>query len=323
VTLPNFLLIGAARSGTTALYEYLDQHPDIFVCEPKEPHFFALEGERLDFRGPGDDLMVNERSVTDWTAYRELFAKAGRAKARGEASVSSLYDPRAPARIVERLPDARILCILRNPADRAFSAFMYMRSRMYEPLDDFRAALAAEDRRVRDRWHHIWHYRRMSLYAESIARCFELFGRDRVLVHLHDDFRAEPLRVVRECFEFLGVDPSFVPPARPSALASGVPKNAAWQRLLMAARPLRNRFLHLVPRRLGQSLKRRLTESNLTRVSLDPELREELLEGFDDDIRALEGLLGRDLSHWRGLKTRAPATDQGTAAAATWGGTAT
>lgn len=302
MTLPNFLLIGAARSGTTALYEYLDQHPEIFVCEPKEPHFFALGGEPLDFRGPGDDAMVNRRAVTDWKAYRALFANAGGAKARGEASVSSLYVPRAAARIRERLPDVRILCLLRNPADRAFSAFMYMRSRMYEPLADFRAALADEDRRVGERWHHIWHYRRMSLYAESIARFFEAFGRDRVRVHLHDDFRAEPSRVVRDCFEFLGVDPDFVPPERPSALVSGVPRNAVWQRILMAARPLRNRFLPLVPRRFAQRLKRRLTESNLTRVTPDPALREELLEAFEPDIRALEALLGRDLSRWRGLK---------------------
>jgi len=311
---PTFLVIGAARSGTTALYEYLDQHPEIFVCEPKEPHFFALEGERLDFRGPGDDAMVNSRAVTEWEAYARLFGKAGDAKARGEASVSSLYYPAAAARIRDRLPDARIVCLLRNPADRAFSAFMYMRSRMYEPLDDFRAALAEEDRRVRDRWHHIWHYRRMSLYAQGVARFFDLFGRDRVRVHLHDDFRTDPLRVVRDVFEFLGVDPGFVPGERPSALRSGIPKNAAWQRLLMAARPLRNRLLPLVPRRLAQRLKRRLTEGNLTRVSLDPGHRAELLEGFEADVRALEGLLGRDLSRWRAVKAAAPPADHEEAA---------
>src|SRR3954463_6801674 len=93
--LPNFLIIGAAKSGTTALFKYLEQHPEVFISEPKEPHFLALANHPLNFSGPGDDQMMNSRAITDLSRYEKLFSSANGAKVIGEGSVSTLYYPQS------------------------------------------------------------------------------------------------------------------------------------------------------------------------------------------------------------------------------------
>ena len=122
---PNFFILGAAKSGTTALQQYLVQHPDIFMSEPKEPHFFAFPGMRLEFMGPGDDETINRNAITDRNEYYKLFEKSGKARMRGEASVSYLYYSQTAKNIKKAHPEARLLMVLRNPARRAFSAFSF------------------------------------------------------------------------------------------------------------------------------------------------------------------------------------------------------
>src|SRR5437867_4308222 len=120
--LPTFLVIGAARSGTTALYLYLRQHPNVFMSRDKETNFFAFEGEALDFRGPGAEFVNN--SVVTLNAYLRLFADAPENAAIGEASPLYLYSLHAAERIHARLPDVRLIAILRNPIEQAYSHYL-------------------------------------------------------------------------------------------------------------------------------------------------------------------------------------------------------
>lgn len=295
---PNFFVIGAARSGSTALYDYLGQHPEIFTSDPKEPHYFAFAGERPAFRGPGDDEMINREVVPDEAAYRALFRNADGAGAVGEGSVSYLYHASAPAGIRRAVPDARLLCILRNPADRAYSAFRYLRSRMYEPADDFEEALAREDARVEAGWHHMWHYRRMGRYAEQLRRYLERFDREQIRIYRFEDFVRDPAPVLRDCFEFLGVDPDFEPRRTPVTVPSGEPRSSLLQRYLLESPPGKDVVKRIVPGGIRRWLSGRIRKANLEKTPMNPSLRRELLEGYREGIETLERLTGRPFTRW-------------------------
>lgn len=296
--LPNFLIIGAARCGTTALYEYLDQHPAVFMSEPKEPHFFAFEGQAVNFRGAGDDRMINRAAVTSLPQYRRLFRRANDAHAVGEASVSYLYYERAIEGIRRHVPNARLICMLRDPADRAFSAYAYMRSRLFEPVDTFEAALAAEPSRMADHWHHIWHYRNQGFYAAQVERYLAAFPREQIRFYLFDEFRSDPSGVVSDALEFIGVDPSFQPERVPTPVASGTPRNPRLQRLVLGTSRLKGLARLVLTKDQRRAIQHRLLKANLQRERLHPDTRARLVADYRDDIVALEGLIGRDLSGW-------------------------
>src|SRR5580704_17949873 len=133
MTLPNFFIIGAARSGTTALYEYLRQHPQIYMSPIKEPNYFAFYGQGIHYRGPRDQELVRSSYVPSLKAYEAQFSGVAKEIAVGEASPWYLYLPEAPERIRRKVPDAKLAAILRNPVDRAFSAFSVLQLQAREP----------------------------------------------------------------------------------------------------------------------------------------------------------------------------------------------
>src|SRR6267378_2705666 len=138
--LPNFLIIGAPKCGTTSLYAYLRQHPQVFMSVPKEPTFFGNEGTDGLFNGPHDqDGAYHSRVITNFGDYAALFEKVTNQKAIGEASIYSLYLPKAPAQIQKYLSVAAMFAVLRNPADRAYSAYLHVRRQAREPYSFARA----------------------------------------------------------------------------------------------------------------------------------------------------------------------------------------
>src|SRR5580765_3646808 len=121
MTLPNFLIIGAGKSGTTALYEYLKQHPQVYMSPVKEPRFFAFEGESVNFGGPwGERLNPEVMAFNSIASYSALFEDVEDETAIGEASPIYLWAAKAAARIHRRVPDARLIAILRDPVERAY-----------------------------------------------------------------------------------------------------------------------------------------------------------------------------------------------------------
>lgn len=292
---PNFFLIGAAKSGTTSLYQYLRQHPAVFMSAVKEPHYFAFAGEKLDYRGPG--VTINSTSVTDLAEYEKLFVSAGDAQAIGEASALYLYVPATTARLRDYAPDARLIVILRQPAERAFSAYMHLRRDGREPLS-FADALQAEPERIRKNWGFLWRYRALGYYTAQLRRYYALFPREQLRVYLHDDFRADAPAVMRDIFAFLGVDSSFCPDMSLRHNVSGVPRQRWLHNLLHGANPLKTIIKPLVPVAWRENARRRVTQQNLVRQTLPDDLRQALTDGFRSDILELQDLLGRDLSLW-------------------------
>ncbi|MBA2671856.1 MAG: sulfotransferase [Gemmatimonadetes bacterium] len=300
MTLPNFLMIGAQKSGTTAIYAYLDQHPEIFMSENKEPGFFALDGLRPDFGGPGDARGERNR-VRDVERYKALFrGAAGRPRA-GEASNIYLYLARARDRILSYIPTAKLVAVLRDPVERAYSAYRHLVRDGREPLASFEEALAAEPARISANWHPHWHYKQRGFYYTQLKRYFDAFERDQIAVYTYDDFRANPRAVLRSIFLFLGVDPDFEPDLGMRHNVSGVPRSRLLHAMIARPSGAKDLLKRLVPVGPRRRLHAAFMKQNI--VASEPKITEEtqraLRAEYSEDILELEKLLGRDLSAWR------------------------
>ncbi len=252
------------------------------------------------FKGPFDEQIINQRAVTTIGAYETLFAKAGQARAIGEGSVSTLYyHEQSIPNIKAYTPNAKLICILRNPVDRAYSAYMYYLSLTRESVNTFEQAWDLEAERIAANYHHIWHYRRMGLYSEQVGPFMQAFGSEQLKILLYDDFRSEPLGVIRDCCEFIGVNPEQEYQHRPETLVSGRPKNRFLQSFLGRPSALKKAVRDLLPQGWTQGIRKFVARRNLVRESMSQEMRERLVEYYREDIGRLERLLGRDLSAWR------------------------
>ena len=295
--LPNFLIIGAAKSGTTALNHYLDQHPDIFMCPVKEGCFFNFLESPPNFKGPGDDSL-NRRAITDLDEYHKMFEPVESEKAIGEASVWYLYDANAPKNISRHIPDVRLIAVLRNPVDRAYSSYLMTVKHEREPRGSFEEALQQEDIRIKENWEYIWHHRSSGFYYEQLTRYFEIFEPHQIKIFLYEDFQDSPLNVIQDIFRFLKVDETFVPDMSLRLMATGIPKNILLLNLLNKPNLIKKTFKHVVPKSLWHQFKTYLNQKILVKPEMPSDLRNQLVECYRNDIIKLQDMLKRDLSHW-------------------------
>ena len=274
MTLPNFLIIGAAKAGTTSLHHYLRQHPDVFMA-PREPRYYAREG-------------ADASSPVIWTrdAYERLFDGVTTERAIGEASPQYLNHPSAPDEIKADLPDAKLIVTLRNPADRAYSSYLG------------RLIAGSERRSAEEAMQPGSFYFETSSYYAPLSRYFERFDRSRIKVILFDDLIRDARAVVRDLFAFLDVDDSIEIDTEAKHGAAAAPRsvtaNVAFWKVVDAMRrivPPSLRGTGLAGR--AHALLRRRPEP------LSPEIRQRLVAAFRDDIARTEALIGRDLSHWK------------------------
>jgi hypothetical protein len=305
MTLPNFLIISPGKSGTNALYHYLEQHPEIYMSPVKEPRFFSLEGKDPDsFQGPGDREIISRTAVTNLEDYRALFAGVSGEKAVGEISPVYLYVPEAAGRIRHYVPEAKLVAVLRNPVERAYLAYLKLVREGREPLG-FAEALEEEEERIQNNWHAMWHYKGRGFYHEQLTRYYELFEPEQIRVYLYEDLKEDPLGTTQSIFGFLGVEDSFVPDTSTSYDddLSVVPRSHALHTFVGKPNPLKAALKPFLPRGLRRRISTKLHESNLKGAPPMPEgIREELTEAYREDILKLEGLIGRDLSGWLGEK---------------------
>ncbi len=289
---PNFFIVGAPKCGTTAMNDYLAQHPEIFIPDIKEVHFF------------GSDLPFTKGALRDEGAYRALFAGATEPR-RGEASVWYLYSSTAAEEIHTFNPDAKIIVMLRNPADMLYSQHSQFLYNGNEDILDFREALAAESerkagRRVPASAHLIdgLFYSETVRYAEQLGRYFEVFGRENVHIILYDDFRADLPGTYRETLRFLGVRDDFAPEfavVNPNKRARSKVLRDFVQTPPESVKRLGRLFF---PRSLRQRVMKGLEGANVryeARAPLEPELRLELTRRFTPEVEKLSHLLGREL----------------------------
>lgn len=296
--LPNLFVIGVAKSGSTSFYHYLAQHPDVFMSTPKEPRTFAYLADPRRFTGPGDER-VWDRSVRSLDDYRQLFTNVRGERAVGEASVMYLPHRGTAETIARHVPDARIIALLRNPVERAHSAFLYQRRITHETSATFEEGLAAEPGRMAAGWHYGWHYRDQGFYHRNLTPYYEHFAPERIRVYLTEDLARDPHAVLADAFRFLGVDGAFRPDVRRRHNRSGVPRSRTAQRVLTKPHPVKEAIKKVVPEEWGHRVIDRLLPANLERPPIRPETRAEMVAAYADDIAQLEERIGRDLSHWR------------------------
>ena len=276
----------------------------------KEPHYFLYGIEEEPFTTPVALARFGRHPFqTSWSGYQALFAEAGEARAIGEASVQYFAHVPAPSAIKSRCPDAKIIIMLRDPADRAYSAYNYQKMRGFEPLDSFEEALDAEPGRCSHRIAYGWRYQNSGRYATHLKRWCEVFGQENVKVVFFEDFGSNQLVVLQDIFAFLDIERSFVPENTEAKNVTTAPNKSrkALQRILASnsvpVRIGRNVSRMLIPEKVRDTIiaamlewhpfgqpERPLRMKASTRARLVHALREEILE--------LQDLTGRDLSSW-------------------------
>jgi hypothetical protein len=289
--LPNFIVIGAAKAGTTALYWYLAEHPSVFMSPIKETNYFAYG---LDPKGQllYGDPEVHRFPVKSLLEYQKLFDGAGNAKVVGEASPIYLEAPQAAGRIKALIPAARLICGIRQPVDRAYSDYqMYLRrrGRRLDPARDLTPASVWA--RPSSHWMQIGHY------YESLKRYFDLFPRNQIHVFLFDDLQRHPLRVVQDVYRFLNVDAEFSPDFNAPHNIGGMPESRLLENVL-TSRSIRSTVGRWIPKPIANWVRRVRMKNMRKAPSLPAELRRELTLPFHEDIARTADLIGRSLGHW-------------------------
>ncbi len=300
---PNFLVVGAAKSGTSSLDRYLGQHPDVYMPRKKEAHYFSIPDFPETFRGPGDDGM-NKETIRSQAAYEALFAGADGRTAIGESSVFYLYYPGTAERIRRWNPDMLVVMLLRNPVDRAYSAYMHLIRDGRETLS-FADSMAQEEARRSGDFEPMWLYRELGLYHDQVKRYFDEFPREQVKVVLYDDFSRDTRGAVADVFRFLGVPPDVSIDTEQRFNESGVPKSRALFDFFAKPNAIKEVFKPLVPEALRERLGNQAKSALLRRESMESAAREELTAFFAPDVERLGALLGRDLSHWTRPRVKA------------------
>lgn len=311
---PDLFIVGAPKSGTTSLYEYLAGHPQVFMSAVKEPHYFC------------PDVRVSRRRRleygTDEALYLKLFAGAGGASRLGEASTRYLGSLVAPQLVREFQPDARIVVALRNPVEMIHALHNERVSNLNEDIADFEAALAADDdrragRRLPPGSNALGAvYRDTARYADQLERWIGSFGRNRIHVIVFDDMAADTPAAFRGLLTFLDVDPGY----RPQDFAVHNPRHRQRRRVRAVADSRLGRLLTtgLMPAVLGEDrrarIARRFRRSRVARANVShdvvrPEVRHSFELELEPQVARLSEILERDLVElWFGRASRTSPT---------------
>ncbi len=289
------------------MHSALSAHPRLHMASVKEPKFFMCDGRRpRGQKGPGDAHSVQEW-ICRFDDYAALFADAPPDSLCGESTPFYLYDRGAQLRIADAIPDAKLVVIVRDPVDRAYSNWMHAWSDGLEPIGDFMAACAAEDARIANGWAPFWHYRHLGLYGEQLEHLYRLFPEAQVHVLRYKELVDTPLEALNAITAFLGVEQDLldivppensrrfvVPSARNRVLASAIRTGAAAGALMPPK----------VWRTVSVPLVRTLQRGGTDRPKLAVEDRRALVRFFADDIGRLERLTGRSYNSWLGDQGR-------------------
>ena len=299
--MPNFFIVGAARSGTTSLDRYLSQHPEIYITPKKETHFFAGASFPACFHGPGDERL-SRLLIRDADQYTQLFAGVAGEKAIGESSAFYLCFPRTAEQIAQAVPDAKIIIILREPVARTYSAYMMLIRDGRETLG-FAEGLSKEEERRQKGFEPIWWYRELSQYFNQVKHYQDVFGAQRVKVLLYEELFAMPEQVLREVFVFLGVKEDVAIDTSVRYNVSGPPKSrklyALLDKFIYNPGPLGQHIKSLVPEHSRITWASKVMGVSLRSVPLDPHMHTQLKEYFAEDVSKLEDLLHRNLRCWQ------------------------
>ena len=292
---PNFIIIGAMKAATTSLYTYIKQHPDIFMTKVKEPMFFNNFNQNTDFKVLGN----KSKKVNSLLDYFSMFSSVKNESAIGEASPAYIYNENAPHLIKEHLPDVKIIAILRQPTDRAYSNFLHTKRADRENVNSFEQAIKIEKERISDNWSPLYHYIQKGFYSVQLKRYYNLFPKENIKVYLFEDVVKTPKETLKDIFKFLNVDENIEIDVSKKSNVSGTPKG------ILGFILKKMRYYNLMPKfAISDYLPTFIINLLFKSVykdteKLDSVLRKELTDKYyREEILKLEKLIDRDLSNW-------------------------
>lgn len=300
IRLPNFLLVGAPKCGTTAIAGHLSQHPDIFISPIKEPKFFTAQFLPFPLKGPGDSFVENF-TVKTFDAYQRLFRRVKNETAIGDASVDNLYFHEEVIPLIKGcLGDIRIIIVLRDPVERAFSAYKNLLRDSRETLS-FEEGLKRESDRRHRGYEYIWRYLDLGFYYQQVRAYMDAFS--RVKVFILEQFQNGSSDLMRDIYEFLEVEASFKPGRLTPSNISGSPRFRWAQWPFNPTRFKGKAYKFLAMNGFDVDKLMQLVEPirnvNIRPMTMDPKTRQRLQDIYAPDIEKLEGLLKIDLTVWR------------------------
>ncbi len=296
---PNFLIVGAAKAGTTSLFHYLNQHPDVYIPTIKECRFFSQMPRNQ--KGLGAEKFANE-GVRDWNEYKKLFA-GRREKALGDISNDYLYYYETSIKNIKKYlgEKVKIIIILRNPIDRAYSNYLHAVREGWENLS-FEEALEKEEERIKNGWTWPYHYVKVGMYYEQVKAYIENFK--NIKIYLYEDLE-NIQNFMESLFLFLEVEPLKLNFNRHYNI-SGYPKNRIIHYLLtkdnIFKKILRPLFRKFLPEKIREDIRFKIMQKNLKKMSMKKETRRKLVQIYRDDILKLQELVKRDLSMWLSIE---------------------
>ena len=287
---PNFLVVGAAKAGTTSIAKYLEEHPEIFISKIKEPFYFVRDSFN---KIPKEDLMLpilEKKFQADSESYYSLFDNVTE-KRSGEASVHYLYDHKEVIpKVKEELGDIPIIIVPpRDPTSRAFSNYTYQQR---VELDSFEEALAKEEDKKSKGWNSFWFYKDQGNYSASVQAYLDAFS--NVHVCLFDDLKKDSSLFMKDMYSFLDVDPSFEPNLEERHNPTLAPKNKIVQFFFYLKIKYRIRL------GLPSFMKKKIMNASMktSDQKIKPETRQMLRTYYKEDVLKLEKILNKDLSNW-------------------------
>lgn len=297
--MPDFIVLGAPKAGTTSLYFYLKQHPQIFVPEIKEPGFFAFTGTDLNKIEFQSDTYMKRITITEPDKYTSLFENAGADQKKGDFSTVYLGSPQAPLNIARYAPQAKMIAILRNPIERAFSNFMHRKNANTEQYRSFLDAVKAEPERLRQNWYASYHYINAGMYSVHLKAYFDQFPRDQIRIYLYEEL-AQIDWLIKDLFEFIGVDPAVPIDTSVKFNTTGKIPRIPWlHRILQGDKSFKKGLQNSMAVHKWASIHAFYDKLMLGEpAKMNHHEREVLREIFREDIMLTSSMIGRDLSHW-------------------------
>lgn len=294
IRIPDFIIVGAAKCGTTSIAQYLKQHSQVFLPRVKEGRFFS--GVEPNCTGPGD-FAFNISIPKDINEYSNNFIKAKKGQLICDASVDYLFFYENTIENLKKyysqdeLP--KLIISLRNPAKRTFSMYSHLKRDLRETLS-LPEAIAAEDQRRKNNWEWVWQYTAVSKYYEQVKYYLENYDTAKIKIVIYEEFIQDPTKYIYDILEFLGLEKEHIN-TNIAFNPSGQPKSKLFQKIVISRAPLAMFFKRIFPKRM----KEKLRQSNIRKVSMKKSEYDLLKPIFMEDIGKLEKLLKKDLSAWK------------------------
>lgn len=292
--LPNFLIVGAPKAGTTSLYHYLSDHPDVFMSNPKEVNYFsreAIEAQCLYY----DDIKI--KTLSD---YESLFKPVINEKTIGEGSVSYLYYTDTPRKILETLGNIKIIIMLRDPIDRGFSH--YLMDRKLGLVNSSYSEIVSQSGQHKHQHLYYQQYVKLGLYYEQVKRYLDTFRDQSVKIILQEDLRDNPDQTIIQLYEFLGINTTYKSDLSIKHNSFSEPKNPLVHSLY-SSHFLRTTVKNILPKAILRGIKNCLFQRTI-KPSIDTQTLSTLSKLYREDLDKLSTLIGIDLSNWARINDR-------------------